>query len=57
MYKGTLKVGQLIDLLQPFRGNNDAVIIEDEVGQVFDVRGVRWDDRAKVLVVDVEEVY
>lgn len=50
-----MKVGELIDLLQPFRGRSDDVIVEDGNGWPYEVLTVRWDDRSKVLVIDVEE--
>ncbi len=49
-----MQVGELIDLLEPFRGRGDAVISEDQDLYVFNIVGVRWDDRAKVVVMLVD---
>lgn len=51
-----IMVGELIDLLQPYRGRGDRVIIEDGDGWVYRVLGVRWDNVVKVVVIDIEEL-
>lgn len=51
----SIMVGQLIDELEPFRGRGDHVVVEDELGRVYKILGIDWDDVAKVVVIDVEE--
>lgn len=52
-----MKVGELIDLLEPFRGRGDDVIMEDDDLHIYKITGgTYWDDVAKVIVIKTEYV-
>lgn len=49
-----MQVGELIDLLEPFRGRGDEVIMEDNITYIYNITGAYWDDVAKVVVIQTE---
>lgn len=46
-----MNLGEFIDQLKRHGKMNDEVIIEDEMGWIYNVEGVYWDDIAKVIVI------
>lgn len=50
-----MKVGELIDMLEPYRGRGEDVIVEDSIEYIEDIVSVYWDDVAKVVVIRTKE--
>lgn len=48
--KNKLLVGELIDLLEPYRGKGDEITIKDHFGSVYRIRSVYRDDTYAVRI-------
>lgn len=49
-----MQVGQLIDLLEPFRGRGDEVEVENDDGYTYRILDVYWDNNSMAVIVKTE---
>lgn len=49
-------VGELIDLLEPFRGRGEDVTTVSDYDEIYRIVGVHWDDTVHTVVIDLEFV-